>query len=158
MQFLSLDELNDETATIWLKSPAPMEEEPFGQGQDWSLVFPGALTGGIIGHLRFYLHEQIPNPEKRRFLLNAIHVLAGRELEYIHPKRGKDGESPADADFRIELLLAAAEFAEDTSRTDLHRWAAAVRSVLQKKKRPRSGFWFGWGWSWQAALIYVWWP
>jgi hypothetical protein len=117
-----------------------MEEEPFGQGHDWSQVFPGALEGGIVGHIRFYLREKIPNPEKRRFLLNAIHVLAWRELDHLFPKRpgrifGR-GVPPEDADFRTELLLAAAEFAEDTNRSELQRWAAAVRSVLQKKKHP----------------------
>ena len=64
-----------------------MEEEPFGGGQAWSLVFPGALDGGLPGHIRFYMAERIPNREKRRFLLNAIYVLAWHELVLLYPKK-----------------------------------------------------------------------
>jgi hypothetical protein len=139
-----------------------MEEEPFGQGQDWSLTFPGALDGGLIGHIHFYLRERIPNPEKRRFLLNAIHVLAWRELAHLFPRQQgriwEVGPLPVDAEYRMELLFEAVELAQSTQRQELHRWAAAVMSVLNKKKHPRYGFWCGWGWSWQAALIYFWWP
>ena len=158
----SLSQLNHESAAAWLRSPEPMAEEPFGEGEDKGLVFPGALLGGIPGHLRFYLHERIPNPEKRRFLLNAIYVLAWDELVLLYPKGRKwglrPGPLPYNADAHFDHLEAALDIADQSGNLELRRWADAVHSVLLRKKHPRYGFWCGWGWSWQWPLVSVLWP
>jgi len=158
----SLAQLNHENAAAWLRNPYPMAEEPFGIGQDWSLVFPGALDGGIPGHIRFYLQERIPNPEKRRFLLNAIYVLSWHELVLLFPKKGglgwAPGPPPDNADNLYDHLDAALDIADRSGNPELRRWADAVHSVLLRKKNPRYGFWCGWGWSWQWPLVSILWP
>ncbi|MHB8635490.1 MAG: hypothetical protein ACYC96_03345 [Fimbriimonadaceae bacterium] len=158
----NLAELSNDSALAWLRSPAPMAEEPFGVGQDWSLVFPGALDGGLPGHMRIYLHERIPNPEKRRFLLNAVYVLAWHELVLLFPKKPGvalgPGPLPDNADNLYEHLRAALDIADRAGNLELTRWANAVRWVLEHKKHPRYGFWCGWGWLWQWRFILIWWP
>jgi hypothetical protein len=139
-----------------------MEEEPFGAGVDRSLVFAGALDGGLPGHIRFYLQERIPNPEKRRFLLNAIYVLAWHELVLLFPKKPgwglRPGPLPENADHIYDHLEAALDIVDRTGNRDLLRWANAVRWIVEHKKHPRYGFWCGWGWLWQWPFIAILWP
>jgi hypothetical protein len=155
----SLAHFDSDAAAAWLRSPGPMPEEPFGVGQDFSLVFPGVLDGGLPGHLRFYLAERIPNPEKRRFLLNAIYVLAWHELVLLYPKRpvwawGKS-PLPENSDNILDHLNAGLETADRSGSIELARWSNAVALVLKWKKHPRYGFWCGWGWRWQWPLTSV---
>ncbi|HLK13592.1 MAG TPA: hypothetical protein VKT78_02205 [Fimbriimonadaceae bacterium] len=151
-----------ESAAAWLRSPLPVEEEPFGEGVDRSLVFPGALDGGIPGHIRFYMLEPIPNPEKRRYLLNAIYVLSWHELVLLFPRGPglgrRPGPEPSNADRIRDHLAEALNLADQIENRDIARWAAAVRSVLERSKHPRYGFWCGWGWQWQWPFVTVWWP
>lgn len=134
-----------------------MPEEPFGEGHDFSLVFPGALEGGLPGHIRFYLGERIPNPEKRRFLLNAIYVLAWHELVELFPRRRwfSAPELPDNADNIYDNLTASLDMVRRSSNRELHRWANSLEFVLYWKKCPRYGFWCRWGWSWQWPLTYI---
>lgn len=63
----SRDELTPEIAAAWLLNPSDFEGEPFGM-PEYSELDVEDMLGVLVDladHVRFYLQETIPNPDKK---------------------------------------------------------------------------------------------
>jgi hypothetical protein len=139
--------LDRESAAGWLRDPAPMEDEPFGWDQDFDIIFPGTLEGGIAGHLRFYRDEPVPNPEKKQFLLNSIYILSWYVLPGHFRGRGFLGFlKPPNPDNLKSELKEAIDIADASNIPELARWASDVRTSAIQKRKPKYSFWCDAGW------------
>jgi hypothetical protein len=122
---------------VWLRSPTPEFDVPVEQ--DWDLYVADGLQGDFPGHIDFYLHETIPSPLRRRYLLNALYVMAWTRFQH-RKLAGSIGETAQTS------LQAGLNAAKASGREELLRWADAVERQLRSRWRPRYRFWCMWGW------------
>jgi len=133
-----------EEAAAWLRHPDPIDDNMV---QDFDLIFPGSLDGGIVGHLRFYLQEEIPNPEKKLFLLNSIYFLSW--TQFVGSLRDRWWSEPLKLRAPVALpdeMGKAVNLAQSSGNPELTRWAADVCHAAQRRRRPKYHFWCSGGW------------
>jgi len=137
---------------VWLRSPLPIEDEPFGIGQDFDVIFAGILEGGLIGHLEFYLSEEIPNPSKRTFLLNTIYIMTWEVLSQISQdlssklfrvlsRHRSDPPFSRQLQEGQELLERAVAMAQRSKDPELLKWSSKTQKALTRKAKPPYRTW-----------------
>jgi len=145
-------ELDNESAAAWLRDPAPIEAEPFGMSQDFDIVLAGTLDGGLVGHIEFYLLNEVPNPSKKALLLNTIYIQTwgilnsgsadlSTRLVHLLTRTATNPSFASHRDAGRKVLLEAVELAERSLDAELGKWAGQTRKAMDKKGQPKYRRW-----------------
>lgn len=126
-----------EAVADWLRSSESGVDAPLEQ--DWDLIVADGLPGDFPGHIAFYLHEAIPNPARRAYLLNALYVMAWTRFRRMRTP-GPDREAARAS------LQAGLDAAKASGREELQRWAEAVEKQLPSRWGLKYKFWCDGGW------------
>lgn len=121
-------EIGHREVAEWLRSPETSPEDL--TDQDWDLIIGDCLDGDFPGHIAFYLHETIPSPRRREYLLNGLYVMAWTRFCQM-----------SKAPVALASLRSGVAAAEASGNQELLRWAASVNEILTSGRSPNYAFW-----------------